>query len=205
MFMGPLEATKPWSMSGVEGVARFLARVWRLVADDRSDEVQLHPAVQDVEPTPEQLRLLHKTIGAVTQDIENLSFNTAISRMMEFVNEIGQQEPRPKALLASFVLLLSPFAPHLAEELWELLGHAQSLAYEPWPAFNPELLVESEVEIPVQVNGKLRGRIRVPAGANQDAVQALAEKDPNVSTQMAGKQIVKVIFVQDRMVNFVVK
>jgi leucyl-tRNA synthetase len=205
MFMGPLEATKPWSMSGVEGVARFLARVWRLVADDRSDEIQLSPAVQGVQPTAAQMRVLHKTIGAVTQDIENLGFNTAISRMMEFVNEIGPQEPRPKAILEPFVLLLSPFAPHLAEELWELLGHSQTLAYEPWPAFNPDLLVESEVEIPVQVNGKLRGRIRVPVGADQAAVQELAQQDANVATQMAGKQIVKVIFVQDRMVNFVVR
>lgn len=205
MFMGPLEAVKPWSMSGVEGVSRFLGRVWRMVADDRSDEIQLNAAVRDVEPTAEQLRLLHKTIAAVTQDLENLAFNTSISRLMEFVNEMSSQEARPRAIIEPFVLLLSPLAPHLAEELWELLGHKESLAYEPWPAFDPNLLVESEVEIPVQVNGKLRGRVRVPAGAAQEAAQAIAMRDANVAAQMGGKQIVKVIFVADRMLNFVVK
>lgn len=205
MFMGPLEATKPWSMSSVEGVSRFLGRVWRMLADDRSDEIQLNSAVQNCEPSPDQLRLLHKTIAAVTQNFDNLSFNTSISRLMEFVNEISAQEPRPRAILEPFVLLLSPLAPHLAEELWELLGHQATLAYEPWPAFDPNLLVEQEVEIPVQVNGKLRGRVRVPAGAEQEAAQQIALRDANVAAQVAGKQIVKVIFVADRMLNFVVK
>ncbi|MDB5338974.1 MAG: leuS, partial [Planctomycetaceae bacterium] len=205
MFMGPLEATKPWNMSGVEGIARFLARVWRMIADERNDEVVLHPAVQDVAPTADQLRTLHKTIAVVTQGLDALSFNTVISRLMEFVNEISPQEPRPRAILEPFVLLLSPLAPHLAEELWELLGHTQTLAYEPWPQFDPQLLVESEVEIPVQVGGKLRGRIKLPAGANQETAEAVAKADPNVSQHLTGKQIVKVIFVMDRMLNFVAK
>ncbi|MFO1020326.1 MAG: leucine--tRNA ligase [Planctomycetales bacterium] len=205
MFMGPLEATKPWSMSGVEGVSRFLARVWRMVADDRSDDIQLNPAVQDVTPTPDQLRLLHKTIAAVTQDLDNLSFNTSISRMMEFVNEVSGQEVRPKQIIEPFILLLSPLAPHLAEELWELLGHTKTLAYEPWPKFQAELLVESEAEIPVQVNGKLRGRVKVPAGADQATAEKHARQDANVSAQLDGKQIVKIIFVPDRLLNFVVR
>lgn len=205
MFMGPLEATKPWSMSGVEGIARFLARVWRMIADERNDQIALHPAVQDVPPTAEQLRTLHKTIAAVTQGVEALSFNTVISRLMEFVNEISPQEPRSRALLDPFVLLLSPLAPHLAEELWELLGHTQTLAYEPWPKFDPQLLVESEVEIPVQVGGKLRGRVKLPAGADQETAERVAKADPNVSQHLVGKQIVKVIFVTDRMLNFVAK
>jgi len=205
MFMGPLEATKPWSMSGVEGVSRFLARVWRMIADDRSEETRLNSTIQDVEPSADQLRILHRTIGAVTDDIEKLSFNTAISRMMEFVNEISQQEVRPKQIIEPFVLLLSPFAPHLAEELWEMLGHSQSLAYEPWPRFQPNLLVETEVEIPVQVNGKLRGRIRIPAGSDQEAARAIALADQGIAAQMEGKQVVKVVFIPDRMINFVVK
>jgi len=205
MFMGPLEATKPWSTTGVEGVSRFLARVWRMIADDRAEEIRLNEAVQDAEPTPEQLRLLHKTIGAVTQDLENLSFNTSISRMMEFVNEIGQQEVRPKSVMEQFVLLLSPLAPHLAEELWEMLGHRESLAYESWPAFRAELLVEDEVEIPVQVNGKLRGKVKIPAKGDQPTAEAAAREDANVSEFLAGKQVVKVVFVPGRLLNFVVK
>lgn len=205
MFMGPLEATKPWSTTGVEGVSRFLARVWRMIADDRADEICLNEAVQDVEPSADQLRLLHKTIGTVTQDLENLSFNTSISRLMEFVNEIGQQEVRPKSVMEQFVLLLSPLAPHLAEELWEMLGHSKSLAYEPWPVFRPELVVENEVEIPVQVNGKLRGKVKIPAKADQATAEAAARSEANVAEFLTGKQVVKVVFVPDRLLNFVVK
>lgn len=204
MFMGPLEATKPWSMTGVEGIFRFLGRVWRLVVDDRADEVQLNETVRDVPPTPEQLRVLHKTIKAVTEDIEKLSFNTAISRMMEFVNEFTSQDVRPKAILEPFLLLLSPFT-HLAEELWQLLGHEQTLAYEPWPSFDPALLEESTVEVPVQVNGKVRGKITVAKTADQATVQAAAEADPAVAGNLAGKTIVKVIYIAGRTLNFVVK
>ena len=205
MFMGPLEATKPWSMSGVEGVSRFLARVWRMISDEGADAIRLNPAVQDVPPSSEQTRLLHKTIQAVTNDIENLSFNTAISRMMEFVNAVSGQEPRPKAILEPFVLLLAPFAPHLAEESWELLGHNKTLAYEPWPAYDPALLVESEVEIAVQINGKVRGKLRIPADADQDTVQQMAIGDARVAENLAGKQIVKVVYVPGRLLSFVVK
>ncbi|MBD3672250.1 MAG: leucine--tRNA ligase [Planctomycetaceae bacterium] len=203
MFMGPLEQTKPWSMSGVEGVFRFLARVWRMVADDRAEEVQLNDAVQDVEPNEEQLRILHKTIKAVTEDIEKLSFNTAISRMMEFTNEISGQDIRPKAVLEPFVLLLSPFAPHLAEELWELLGHEESLAYAEWPQFDESKMVESEIEIPVQIKGKVRGRVKIAADADQDAMIAAAKTA--VADYIEGKDIVKTIAVPGRMVNFVIK
>jgi leucyl-tRNA synthetase len=205
MFMGPLEATKPWSMSGVEGVSRFLARVWRMISDEAADEIRLNPAVQEIGPTPEQLRLLHKTIQAVTNDIENLSFNTAISRMMEFVNAVSGEEPRPRAILDPFVLLLAPFAPHLAEEAWQLLGHGKSLAYEPWPSYDGKLLVESEVEIAVQINGKVRGKIRIPADANQQTAQDAAMADARIAENLAGKQIVKVVFVPGRLLSFVVK
>ena len=122
MFMGPLEATKPWSMSGVEGISRFLARVWRMIADERAEEIRLNPAVTEVPPTEVQMRLLHRTIKAVTDDFEKMSFNTAISRLMEFINEVSQAEPRPVAILQPFVLLLSPLAPHLAEESLGTVG-----------------------------------------------------------------------------------
>jgi leucyl-tRNA synthetase len=204
MFMGPLEAVKPWSMSGVEGVSRFLARVWRMISDEAADEIRLNPAVQDVAATPDQMRLLHKTIQAVTNDIESLSFNTAISRMMEFVNGVSGQEPRPRSILEPFILLLAPFAPHLAEEAWELLGRKKSLAYEPWPAYDPALLVESEIEIAVQINGKVRGKIRIPAGADQETAHKAATAEPRVAEYLAGKHIVKVVYVPGRLLSFVV-
>jgi len=205
MFMGPLEQVKPWSMSGVDGVFRFLGRVWRMIADEQADTVCLNSAVQDVEPDADQLRILHKTIRAVTQDIEKLSFNTAISRMMEFTNALTQQAVRPQSILSPFIQLLAPFAPHIAEELWQLLGHADSLAYEPWPDYDESHLVENEVELPIQVNGKLRARIRVPADADAQQQQAAAEQDASVQAHLADKQIVKVIVVPGRMLNFVVR
>jgi leucyl-tRNA synthetase len=205
MFMGPLEQMKPWSMAGVKGVTGFIGRVWRMLADERADEVALNAAVQNVDANDDQLRILHKTIKAVTQDIEKLSFNTAISRMMEFTNEISQQDPRPVSILTPFVLLLSPFAPHVAEELWQLLGHEKSLAYEPWPEYDEEKLVETEIEIPVQVNGKLRAKIRVPAEADQATIQETAQSDPAVAGHLEGKNVVKVIVVPGRLANFVVK
>ncbi|MGH7129126.1 MAG: class I tRNA ligase family protein, partial [Planctomycetaceae bacterium] len=205
MFMGPLEQVKPWSMSGVEGVYRFLGRVWRMIVDERSDEVRLSEAVQEIEPTEDQQRILHKTIKAVTEDIEKLSFNTAISRMMEFTNEISRHEPRPKAVLEPFVLLLSPFAPHVAEELWQLLGHDDTLAYESWPQYDERLIAEATVEVPVQVNGKLRAKVHVPADADQETIRRTAEEDATISGHLAGKAVLKAIVVPGRLVNFVVK
>ena len=205
MFMGPLEATKPWSMSGVEGVSRFLGRVWRLMIEERAEEVKLNAAVSEESPTEEQLRILHKTIKAVTEDIEKLSFNTAISRMMEFTNAMGQQKVRSKSVLSDFVLLLSPFAPHIAEELWSVLGHTDSLAYQSWPEFDEALLQESVVEIPVQVNGKLRSKVSIAADADQATMQQAAEQDETVARYLEGKTIVKAVVIPGRMINFVVK
>lgn len=206
MFMGPLEAVKPWSMKGVEGVSRFLGRVWRMIVDEKHEEsIRLNPAIQDVAPTPQQLRVLHHTIKSVTRDIESLGFNTAISRMMEFVNEFLAVDVRPRAVLDPFVLLLSPFAPHMAEELWQLLGHPQSLAYEPWPTHDEKYLVESEIEIPVQVNGKLRGKVTVPTGSDQAVMEAAAMTDPTLAALLKDKTVVKVVVIPGKMVNFVVK
>lgn len=205
MFMGPLEQVKPWQMKGVEGVYRFLGKVWRMITDERADDVVINSAVQDADATTDQLKALHKTIKAVTDDIDKLSFNTAISRMMEFVNAVGQNDVRPKSVMEPFVLLLSPFAPHVAEELWSVLGHDKTLAYEPWPKCDESYLVEDEIEIPVQVNGKLKAKIKVPADADQAGMQSAAEANDDVKKQLDGKNIVKVIVVPGRMVNFVVK
>ena len=204
MFMGPLEATKPWSMDGVSGVHGFLNRVWRMIVDERSDTMQLSASVCDTQPTEEQNRILHKTIQAVTEDIRNLEFNTPIARMMECTNFFTKQTQRPKEVMEKLVLLLSPFAPHIAEELWQILGQPETLAYESWPTFDESLLVEAEIEIPVQVNGKLRAKIRVPADATQDAILAAARENPRIAELIEGKKISKVVVVPGRMVNFVV-
>jgi leucyl-tRNA synthetase len=205
MFMGPLEAAKPWNMQGVNGVYGFLNRVWRLIIDDRADTTQLNAAVVDRPPNAEENRVLHQTIQAVTADIQNLAFNTAISRMMEFTNHFTTASDRPREVLEKFVLLLSPFAPHIAEELWQALGHSGTLAREPWPEFDPSLAKEDTVEVPLQINGKLRSKISVPTGADSAQIEAAARADVRVKEFIAGKQIVKVIVVPGRLVNFVVK
>ncbi len=205
MFMGPLEATKPWSMAGVHGVRNFLDRVWRLVIDEESEELKLHDSVVDTEPDDEQRRVLHKTIEAVTRDTESMRFNTAIARMMEFVNFFTRQPTRPREILESFVLLLAPYAPHLAEELWQQLGHAETLSYQRWPQADPRWTRDETVEIPVQILGKVRARVTVPADAGRDAIEAAAKSEPRIAQLLEGKRIVKVITVPGRLVNFVVK
>jgi leucyl-tRNA synthetase len=201
MFMGPLEAVKPWSMRGVEGVFRFLNRVYRLVCEEDSGEVLA--VVTADEPTLEQRRVLHTMLKKVTEDIEGLRFNTAISAMMEFVNEAQKWTRRPRAILEPFILVLSPFAPHLAEELWQKLGHDKTLAYEPWPEYDPALLVSDSIEIPVQVNGKLRGKVVVPVGADEATVVESARSVAGVKAHLDGKTVRKTIYVSGRLVNFV--
>ena len=199
MFMGPLEAMKPWSTRGVEGVTRFLDRVWRLIVDE---DGSLSKAVAGIEPSADQRRLLHQTIKKVTEDLEELRFNTAISQMMVFTNELTKLDRRPRALLEPFVLLLSPFAPHLCEELWGRLGHAPSVSRQPWPPFDPALVVSDRLEIPIQVNGKLRSKIEVPADWTEEQVVTLAKKA--AGDWLQGKLPRKVIYVPKKLVNFVV-
>jgi leucyl-tRNA synthetase len=204
MFMGPLEATKPWSMRGVEGVYRFLSRVWRLLIDDRAEKVKLADTVQNVEPDRETLRKLHQTIQKVTEDLDSMHFNTAIAAMMEFANHLTKLEVRPRVVFEPFVLLLSPFAPHLAEELWQALGHTETLAYEPWPRYDPALAREDVIEVPVQVNGKLRSKLTVPADIDEAALKAAALADERIRELTEGKQVRKVIVVPRKLVNIVV-
>jgi len=205
MFMGPLEQAKPWSKQGLSGVRGFLDRAWRMIVDDRAEELQLNEAVKPTPSTDEQNRVLHKTIQAVTRDLERMDFNTGIARMMEFVNYFTKQPGRPKEAMEKFVLLLSPYAPHIAEELWQLLGHDKTLAYEPWPEADERWTRDEEVEIPVQILGKLRGKVTVPAESDSATIEAAAKADPKIAELLAGKTIAKVVVVPGRLVNFVVK
>src|SRR5262245_60987701 len=203
MFMGPLEAVKPWNTRNVSGVYRFLTRAWRLIVDE-GEELKPHPAVKDIGPDRETQRVLHRTIEKVTKDTESLDFNTAISTMQEFVNHVTRLEVRPRSVLEPFVLLLAPYAPHIAEELWRALGHPNTLAYEPWPKFDPELAKADEIEIPVQVNGKLRTVLKVPAEIDDTALEAAALADEKVKAALAGKTVKKVIVKPKQMVNVMV-
>jgi len=186
-------------------VRNFLDRVWRLMIDSRSDDNERVSTIVDTPPNADQNRVIHLTIGAVTRDIENLSFNTAIARMMEFVNYFTKESVRPKSAMETLVLLLGPFAPHLAEELWQALGHGSSLAYAPWPKFDEALTKESQIEVPLQINGKLRAKVVVPAGCSEADLEAAARGHDRLLELLDGKQIVKVVVVPGRMVNFVVK
>ena len=205
MFMGPLEASKPWNMSGVSGVRNFLDRSWRMIVDDRAESLELHEGVQQIDCDDEQNRILHRTIKAVSEDFENMEFNTAIARLMEFVNHFTRSETRPQSAMERFVLLLAPLAPHLGEELWQILGHQESLAYESWPTYEEALTQDDVLEIPVQVQGKVRAKLAVPADTDQATLEELARNDANVLQWLEGKEIVKVIVVPKRLVNFVVK
>ncbi len=202
MFMGPLEASKPWSMQGVEGVHRFLQRTWRMVIDEESGE--LDSSVRDVEADEDTLKILHQTISKVTSDIEELSFNTAISQMMIFVNHMTKQQVRSKEAVLSFVKLLSPFAPHISEELWVRLGGEGSMAYESWPVFDSELAREKEVELAVQIKGKIKDKIMVSVDMSESEIREKALGSEKVLSALDGREPRKVIVIKDRLVNIVV-
>ncbi len=204
MFMGPLESVKPWSMRGVEGVYRFLGRVWRLFIDDRAETMAIVDAVRDIEPDRETLKRLHRTIQKVTEDLDGMRFNTAIAAMMEFVNYLTRLEVKPRKALEPFVLILAPFAPHLAEELWSTLGHGDTLAYEPWPAFDPAFTKDDEIEVPVQINGKVKAKLTVPAGVDEGTLRSIALADEKIKSLIGDKQIKKVVVVPGKLVNIVV-
>ena len=200
MFMGPIEADKPWSTGGLMGARRFLDRVWRLFFDE-DDQLRSFdsPASED------QMRILHKTIAKVDADTESLSFNTAISQMMTFVNEITACENRPREILEPFCLLLAPYAPHLAEELWKHLGHESSLMWKSFPEVDEKWLVISSVEVPVQINGKVRTRIEVATEITEEEIRELVLADTRVQEYTEGKELAKFVWIPGRMVNLVVK
>ncbi|MCS7091307.1 MAG: leucine--tRNA ligase [Verrucomicrobiota bacterium] len=232
MFMGPLQDTKPWSTKGVEGVYRFLGRVWRLFVDEAAEveweqslaltptvqqesmleQIRIHPTIRDVQPAPNQNKALHACIKKVTEDLEGFRFNTAISAMMIFVNQAMDWEIRPAQTLRTFLQLLAPFAPHLAEELWHLwyrsfapqVQPVPCLTYEPWPDWDENLLMEHTVEIVVQVNGRVRDVIRVPRDADPTALEKAALAAEKVQPFLAGKTVRKVIVVPGKVVNIAV-
>ena len=202
MFMGPLEQVKPWQMSGVEGVYRFLGRTWRLFV---VGEGELNPVIGDHPADREIRRSLHTAIKSVTEGVEDLRFNTPISRMMEFVKLAMTRDKLRTQDMETFVQILAPYAPHLAEELWERLGHAESLAYEPWPAWDEAALAQETVTIAVQVQGKRRGQIEVAQDASKEDILAAAKALDTVARQLEGMQILKEIVVPGRLVNLVVR
>jgi len=197
MFMGPLEQVKPWNTKGVDGVFRFLSRAWRLIAEGAVPATK-EPASKD------QLKVLHKTIKKVTQDTDKLSFNTAIASMMEFVNDAYKWENMPHEVATVFTQLLNPYAPHMAEELWERLGNGPSVSNSEWPKWDEQYLVQDSVTVAVQVNGKVRATISVAPDADQAAVMAIAEADPNIIKWTEGKEIKKKIYVPGKICNIVV-
>jgi len=205
MFMGPLEQTKPWSTNGVEGVSRFLARVWRLVMEEQQDGSWApSPAVQDIAPDKAQLKVIHATVKKVGEDIETLSFNTAIAQMMVFVNAFTNANPRPKSAMRTLLQLLNPFAPHITEELWETLAFGGTIAGQAWPAYDPAMLIETEFEMPIQINGKLRDKIVVNKDATREEIESAARGSAKIAEWTSGKEIKRVIVVTGKLVNIVI-
>lgn len=200
MFMGPLEATKPWNENGVEGAHRFLSRVWRLFV---SEDGSLNDKITNDGGSDEFNRTWHKTLKKVTEDLDALRFNTAISQLMIFTNDAYKADLLPRAAMENFVQMLSPLAPHLAEELWQLLGHNDSITYAAWPAYDEAWTVDAEVEIVVQVNGKIVQRATIAKDLDAKAMEAYAVSLDNVQQALAGKTIRKVIAVPGKLVNIV--
>ncbi len=196
MFMGPLEASKPWSKTGVEGAKKFLDRVWRLYTEEEKTNGE----------NKELERLYHETVKNVTNDYEKLSFNTAISHLMVLVNAMYKQNVIPKQYMEGLVKMLNPICPHITEELWTVaLGHDKTIAYEPWPVYDDAKLVKTEFDIAVQVNGKLRGTITISTSDSEDEIKQKALSNENVKKHVDGKEIVKVIVIKNKIVNVVVK
>jgi leucyl-tRNA synthetase len=202
MYMGPLDASKPWNTRDVPGLFKLCQRIWRLFVDETTGE--LSAAFTTDPPDEASLRVLHKLIQKVTTEIEQLKLNTSIAAIFDFVNALTPMERRSRVVLEPFVLVIAPFVPHLAEELWSQLGHKESLAYEAWPQYDEGLARDDAVEIAVQVGGKIRARVMVSADADEQAVETAALADEKVQTAIAGKPVKKVIVVKGRLVNVIV-
>src|SRR5256714_2909765 len=204
MFMGPLEQMKRWSMKGVEGVSRFLAGVWRLMmTENQAGEWELSAEAKDVERTKAQQKITHATIKKVTEDIEGLAFNTAISQMMVFVNAFTNLDAIPISAMRTFLVLLNPFAPHISSELWQQLKSSGEITEQTWPAYDENVLVEDEIEIVLQVNGKVRDRIKVPLDATNEQLEAAALANEKVQKAIGSQTILKVVVVPKKLVNIV--
>ena len=199
MAMGPLDQSRPWNIDDVVGMYRFLQRVWRNIIDEDTGEV----IVVDDAADEATARSMHKTIDAVATEMRHLRFNTAIAKLVELNNDVTKLDAAPRSVMESMVLMLAPLAPHMCEELWQKLGHSESLAYAEFPAADAAMLVEDQIELPVQVNGKVRGRVTVAADADNDTIEAAALADENVARTLDGAAPKKVIVVPGRMVNIV--
>lgn len=203
MAMGPLDTSRPWATKDVVGAQRFLQRLWRLVVDENTGEV----LTRDEVLTDDDNKQLHRTIAGVRDDYTNLRVNTVVAKLIEYVNYLTKTYPDtiPAGAVLPLIVMVSPVAPHIAEELWKKLGHDDTVTYEPFPTFEEKWLTDDEIELPVQVNGKVRGRITVAADASQEQVIEAALADEKVQEQISGKNLIKQIVVPGRMVNLVVK
>jgi leucyl-tRNA synthetase len=208
MFMGPLEMMKPWSSKAIEGVFRFLGRVFRLYTIEKDGEYILNQElIEEPEEAlkPERDYWINLTIKNVTENIEKIRFNKAISDMMIFINEAYKIKKIGKKASSDFVILLSPFAPHLAEELWNLLGNQNTIEYEPWPTYDSSKIVQEKVEVVFQVNGKIRSKKMLPIDLEEEELKKEALNEPNVQKHIEGKNIIKIITVKNKLVNIVIK
>ncbi|MEE2802520.1 MAG: class I tRNA ligase family protein, partial [Bacteroidota bacterium] len=198
MFLGPLEQAKPWNTAGITGVYGFIKRLWKLYHNENGFHVS------DEKASPESMKTLHKTIKKVREDIENFSFNTSVSSFMIAVNELTAQKCNSREVLEPLAILVSPYAPHIAEELWSLLGHEESIAYADFPVFEEKYLVESSKKYPISFNGKMKFTLELPVDASKDELEKLVLENDKVKQQLEGKTIRKTIVVPGKIVNFVV-
>jgi leucyl-tRNA synthetase len=197
MFMGPLDKSKPWSTTGLQGCYRFIKKVWKLFTEDSSK-------IDDNCSNEETIKLLHQTIKKVTEDLSDLRFNTSVSQLMIFVNHLTKLEKLDKSVLHQFLLILNPFAPHISEELNEMLGF-ETLVNIPWPEYDELKIIEEKITIAVQFNGKTRGKISITSDVNESMVKTTVQNDENLNKYLIDKEIVKTIYIKDRIVNFVIK
>jgi leucyl-tRNA synthetase len=196
MFMGPLEVSKPWSDQGVEGARRFLNRVWAFFTEPENIIDGEMPALE---------KIYHKSVKKVTEDFEKLAFNTAISQMMIFVNAVYKEGKCPREYAEGLIKMLSCICPHICEEMWEMLGHTETIAYESWPTYDEAKTADETVEVVLQINGKLRGKINLPVDMDKDAAIAAAKADERIASAIEGKTIVKEIAVPNKIVNIVIR
>ncbi|MEL6182289.1 MAG: class I tRNA ligase family protein, partial [Myxococcota bacterium] len=203
MYMGPLENVKPWNTDDIIGLHRFLGRVWRLIINRETGAIS--DRLADVQPDRDALRAFHQCIQKVTEDTEAMRFNTAIAAMIAFTNTMYKMDAVPRSFIKPFLVLLSPYAPHIAEELWHRLGHPSSMANTPWPEFDAELAAEETIELPIQVNGKVRATLTIAPNASKEDVLAMAKSHERIQELTEGKRIVREIFVPGRIINLVVK
>jgi len=201
MYMGPLETSKPWNTRDVPGLHKLCQRIWRLIVDEQTNK--LSSTISDDQPNDQTLRMLHKTIKRITEDLEQLKFNTAIAAIFDFVNYMTPLKNRPRSVMELFVKVVAPFAPHLGEELWRRLDHDQTITFEDWPAFDEALTQDETIEIAVQICGKIKTRITVPADTDEKALESIALADDRIIAATKNKTIRKVIIVKGRLVNIV--